>query len=135
MIIIEITTHSDFAKLKLNSVFFELERDLYIGIWYIPPHDTSRVHQVHEMWSAIENEITFLQERGDVIIMGDLNARTGTKQDWAEYNDIPTFSFPKDCDDDYKIDKRVSMDHTVNSASKRCMHINWPQNTEWLSWQ
>ena len=109
--------------LKLNSVFFGLEQDLYIGIWYNPLHDTSRVHKVHELWSAIENKITLLQEREDVIIMGDLNARTGTKQDWAEYNNIRTFPLPKDFDDDYKIGMRVLMDRIVNSAGQILLDV------------
>ena len=29
------------------------------------------------MWAIFEYEISYLQGRGDVILMGDLNARTG----------------------------------------------------------
>ena len=81
------------------------------------------MHKVHELWSAIENKITLLQEREDVIIMGDLNARTGTKQDWAEYNNIRTFPLPKDFDDDYKIGMRVLMDRIVNSAGQILLDV------------
>ena len=36
---------------------------------------------------------------------------------------VITFSFSKDCDDDYKIGKRVSMDHTVNSAGEILLDV------------
>ena len=62
---------------KLHKRFFGFEKDLYLGVSYIPPLDSCRLLQTQEMWSAFEKEITYLQLSGNVMVMGDLNARTG----------------------------------------------------------
>ena len=83
--------------------FFGLERDLCIGIWYIPPHDSSRALQAHEMWLSFENEITLLQHNSDILVMGDFNDRTGEKIDWVEHDSIMNFLFSLNYVKDYKI--------------------------------
>ena len=51
---VEVITHSEFSEIDdrvwfhLRKQFFGLERDLCIGIWYIPLHDSSRGLQAHE---------------------------------------------------------------------------------------
>ena len=121
---VEVITHSEFSKiddrvwLHLRKQFFGLERDVCIGIWYIPPHDSSRALQAHEMWLSFENEITLLQHNSDILVMGDFNARTGERIDWVEHDSIMNFPFSLDCVKDYKIGNRMSMDHTVNAAGQ-----------------
>ena len=63
---IEFITEPEFRKLddrvwlKLKKEYFVLESDLFIGIWYIPPTESSKLQQTMEMWSVLEHEISFL---------------------------------------------------------------------------
>ena len=65
------------------------------------------------MWSAFEKEITYLQLSGNVMVTGDLNARTG------EMDSGINLTFPQQYNIvDSTIEPRSSMDPVVN----RCGH-------------
>ena len=67
---------------------FWLENDLYLGIWYIPPFGSFQSTQHQDMW---ENFESYFQRKGDVILIGDLNACTGEMSDWIalDQNNLP----------------------------------------------
>ena len=46
------------------------------------------------MWAAFEWEVSYLQGKGDVIIMGDLNARTGELNDWIKMDQRDNIPLP-----------------------------------------
>ena len=103
----------DRVWLKLKSHHFGLRKDIYLGVWYIPPADSTRVQQAQEMLKAFEYEISTLQASGDVIIMGDLNARTGIRKDWIDLDSVPLPNM-EGYKIDHNIEQRVSMDKIVN---------------------
>ena len=61
--------------------------------------------------------------KGDIIIMGDLNARTGEKCDWIELDDRDNLPLPDEYAVDTCIKTQVSMDINVNSCGERLIDI------------
>ena len=119
----ELKVIDDRVWYRLHKSFFGLENDLYIGLWYIPPSYSCRHTQTEEMWAYFEKEISYFQMKGDLIIMGDLNARTGEKCDWIELDDRDNLPLPDEYAVDTCIKPRVSMDKNVNSCGERLIDI------------
>ena len=62
---------------KLNAHFFGLERDLFICFLYISPSNSSFVQKRDldkQIFSKLEADIAKYSLRGDIMLMGDLNA-------------------------------------------------------------
>ena len=77
--------------LKLDKSFFELDKDLYLGIVYISPNTS---HQVidQELLDDIESEIVNFTLRGDVqILQRDFKACTDSMQEFAVHDDDDQF--------------------------------------------
>ena len=77
--------------LKLDKSFFELDKDLYLGIVYISPNTS---HQVidQELLDDIESEIVNFTLRGDVqILQRDFKACTDSMQEFAVHEDDDQF--------------------------------------------
>ena len=89
---------------RLDKIFFGLEEDIYLGVWYIPPLGSSRPLQTQKMWGALQSEISYMQLNGKVIVMGDLNARTGNQQDWITMDTIDHVPLPEG----YSVDVNMS---------------------------
>ena len=87
---------NDYIWLQLCSNFFGLNTDIYLCFLYNPPDNSSYTQSLeNDLFELIENDITNYSQKGDVIIMGDLNSRTGCESDFIadEDNDpnIPLF--------------------------------------------
>ena len=70
-----------------NSIWIKLQKknskskDLYIGSYYVSPENKKNKLHLFEMLS---NEIDIFSKKGDIILQGDFNARTGQKKDFIE---------------------------------------------------
>ncbi|MEW8546197.1 MAG: endonuclease/exonuclease/phosphatase family protein, partial [Candidatus Thiodiazotropha sp.] len=97
---------------KLEKEFFNLEEDIYIGAAYIVP-ENSAVHAVYDVdfFLKLEEDISFFANKGKVLLMGDLNSRTGTKNDFINTSQDRTDSY---LFSNETPSTRVSMDRTVN---------------------
>ena len=97
--------------------FFELDKDLYLGTVYISPNTSQVIDQ--ELLDDIESEIVNFTLKGDVILQGDFNARTGSMQEFAVHDDDNQFL---EIPEDYEIDTenyRYSQDeNTTNSRGR-----------------
>ena len=51
--------------------------DTYICFIYIPPINLTTNEEASEIFETLENEIGHYSQKGNVILLGDLNARTG----------------------------------------------------------
>ena len=52
--------------------------NVFLGVWYMPPKGTTGFYGSHTYWESLSEELSYLQDRGKVIIAGDFNARTAT---------------------------------------------------------
>ena len=69
--------------LKLDKIYFGLEKDIYLGLTYIVP-ENSPIHALYDvdLFQTLEEDVFFFSEKGDVFLTGDLNARSGNKRDF-----------------------------------------------------
>ena len=113
------TECKDYQWLKFDKKYFHLQSDLYLCALYFPPANSSYTKHLHyDILELIEKDLLNYKEKGDVMICGDFNARTGTEldvitDDTSKY--LPLF-------DSYKIDNttRVRQNHdTVLDARGR----------------
>jgi hypothetical protein len=100
---------NDLFELIENDLFELIENDLFELI----ENDLFELIE-NDLFELIENDITLFSENGSVIIMEDMNARTGNESDFIENEfhnqNIPLFeNYLPDSD----IIDRFSRDHTI----------------------
>ncbi len=70
--------------IQLDSAFFGFERDIYVCIVYVKPGSAKLRDQY---FTELENDIVKYKSKGNVILSGDFNARTGTERDYISNDD------------------------------------------------
>lgn len=92
--------------IKLSNNYFNWEKDLYLATVYIPPKSSN---YYDDQFTEIEHKIAQYSNNGNILLMGDTNARTKNKVDFI-VNDTNEFM---DLPEDYTFDTqkpRNSMD-------------------------
>jgi hypothetical protein len=70
-----------YNRLQLTREFFNLEKDIYLCFIYDPPGNSTYTHSLEEnILDILEEDITKYAVDGDIILMGDINARTGDQE-------------------------------------------------------
>ncbi len=70
------TTH---IWIKLKKEILCLDEDLYLCASYIPPRESPYYNE--DIFSTLQSEIIYFQSLDPVLLMGDLNTRTGREAD------------------------------------------------------
>ncbi len=80
---IQIIKDNDFVVwIKLSKKSFNVANDIYIGAVYIPPENsTIYVGKDNDPFHMLEQDILKFQSLGEIILLGDFNARTGNLQE------------------------------------------------------
>ncbi|CAG2205334.1 unnamed protein product [Mytilus edulis] len=106
--------------LKVDKYFFGLSDDIYICASYIPP--VSSTHFEND-FIMLDHELSTLSNRGKILVIGDLNSRTGELPDYIKNDSLQINNF--DGSDllppDYAIDienKRINQDKVLNTHGK-----------------
>ena len=94
--------HSDIMWLKVKKQFFEIENDLFIGVIYISPKNSSNVKHKQDTYQILEKELSHYSRQGDIMLGGDFNSRLGKK-----YTDY----IISDTNDYLPVDQDLSLDH------------------------
>ena len=116
-------TNSEFQWLKLSKTFFTFENDLYICFAYIAPEHSSYVvrHNL-EVLTQLEADISTYSTQGDIMIMGDTNSRTSTKNELLDFNTTylpaPAFSGNSGI-----IPERQSKDSVLNTRGRELLDL------------
>ena len=116
-------SNSDIAWLRIISSC-QAEQDTYICCCYIPPQYSSfGKDNSAEIWDRLERDIEHFSEKGNIILCGDCNARTGTLKDHAGTDtDHDFYVLPDVCS--LKYDRsRCSMDSAVHKAGRRLVNM------------
>ena len=83
---IKFLTHKndDYVWLKLSKSYFRLDSNYYVCLAYIPP-ENSRYYKDRnqDTLEYIESDIVKYSNMGHVMLIGDLNARTGIENDYV----------------------------------------------------
>ena len=66
------------TRQKLN-----FRKDLFLCLTYIPPSQSVYANKMQQDFiDLLENDIVLYKPKGDIMVRGDLNARTGSQQDF-----------------------------------------------------
>lgn len=107
---------------QLNRQLFGINSDIYLAAVYLPPLQSQRIAG-EDVLSILEQEIHKYSIQGKITLLGDLNARTGTLNDFIE-NDCHDFLAT---DDTYNLDKiwpkRNNGDYTVNRLGGEILRL------------
>ncbi len=120
------TASEDSIWLKIDRSIASANKDIYLGAIYLPPEKSSYyANQTIDSWDVVEREITIFKGKGDLLLCGDFNARTGRLQDFIphdchdKYVNLPNSYTP----DPHNIIERNNLDCTINSHGRRLVNI------------
>ena len=77
--------NNDTIWVKMRKTFFEIKDDYYLACLYIPPENSTFSRKI-DYFQFLSQEVAFYSSKGEVILLGDLNARIGQKIE--EHSDI-----------------------------------------------
>ena len=119
--------------LTLKSEFFKTVRNQYIMCLYFPPGDSTYVPdmaQGKDYFQVLHSEYAKYMSLGDIYVIGDVNARTGTTADFNSVlngNDRVSLYSDVNCSSDEQVDdifmERYSKDKTVNTYGRRLLEF------------
>ena len=119
-------TCKDYQWIKLDKHFFNFVNDIYLCLAYIIPSTSSYLHQHDDdILDLIERDITNkYKNKGDIVLCGDMNARSGTEPDFVQ-NDIhdehcPIFDY---YEYDNVQDIRSSHDNKIDTRGKQLLEL------------
>ena len=114
-------TNKDYQWLKLDKQFFNFSKDIFLCLAYIIPSNSSYAKQSNDdILDSIERDIVSkYMNNSDIILCGDLNARSGSEPDFIQ-NDIYEDHVP--VNEDYECDIvqeiRNSYDNKLDARGK-----------------
>ena len=114
----------DIVWLKLDRKYFNEKNDIFICTAYISPSNYSRKNDFSDdPYDILTMEIAKYSQKGDIILTGDFNSRTGIADDYI-INDqnIEVGNNLISSIDSFHL-KRSSMDNTIDSNGKRLLDL------------
>ncbi|CAG2257164.1 unnamed protein product [Mytilus edulis] len=111
--------------LKLEKEFFGFKEDLYLCALYIPPINSN---YFENDYSFLENEISTFARQGKILLMGDMNARTGKCPDFitGDSCQINNFDAKNLIPNYYEVDTEISrnnQDNVTNVQGKSLLEL------------
>ena len=77
--------HTDTLWFKIKKDFTTNRRDIFVGNVYFSPEVYEKKYN-KDYFSLLEKEIAHFRTKGEVLVQGDFNARTGDLQDLVEHS-------------------------------------------------
>ena len=112
-------TCRDYQWIKLDKIFFNLNRDLYICLIYIPPTVSPYIQKLnYDILDCLEQDILKYKDLGNIILTGDLNARTGSESDLIVDDNSDFLPIFEDYPIDNQVTGRSSKDNVVDSRGR-----------------
>ena len=114
-----------FIWIEHDQTLFSLETNIHACFTYIPPRD-SKYYKIAEIdpFETLESGVRRYSDLGEILVLGDLNARSADRKDFVMDTDI----FDKYIDSLNGVDMfcfvqqllpRASMDKEVNASAKK----------------
>ena len=114
--------HEDRLWLKLNSSFFGFSSDLFLCFTYISPATSTSTHARGNIWQLLSTEVARFSMHGNILLTGDLNARTSVLPDYNEHDLNVFVPLPTEYRPDYRW-PRCNTDHTINTYGKELLNL------------
>ena len=110
----------DFLWIRLRKEFFNIKDDLYICAIYDPPPQSSySLRQQQDPLEYVEELIIKYSKKGNIMVLGDLNARTSDSPDFIV--DDSDIAIPIFVDD--SIPTRLSQDKVLDVRGKHLLEL------------
>ena len=91
------TQGSEAIILKMDKVFFKLNKPTYLIFTYCSPANSSYTLRTNlEPFADLEQKLSNLESESEKILLGDFNARTGAKLDFLPEEDNSLLDLPGD---------------------------------------
>ena len=115
--------HDDLLWIRFKKDSFSINRDIYLGIVYIIPANSTSLNHRTDSFQTLQEEIDEFSQKGDIILGGDFNSRIGLLPDYIEDdNNIYGNSDPEQIDST-EYANRYSQDKTVNSFGRQLIDL------------
>ena len=127
------TQNENIIWCKLKKEFFQIDKDIYLGTVYLSPGNYEKSQNADYMME-LEEEISRFSTKGNVILQGDFNARTGNLQEYILFDNDEHIDAPNDLVIDDNKTKRYSQDeHVVDSRGRSLIDICTENNLRILN--
>ena len=128
---VEHWSFEDGITFKLNKHVFGLNEDMYMLCVYMRSNASTRedINDGMNCYDIVCDEVARLSDRGGVIVVGDMNARVGGKQDWvAESVDVVNtnhvFNDPLDALESINVNRISECDLVANDISLERVNVD-----------
>ena len=115
---------NDVMWIKLDQIYFGLEKDLYICMTYIPP-ESSTYYEAHnsdfDHFDILSREIEHYSSLGEITLMRDLNSRIGLRNE--EHYDVRPDTPGTDITRPLHVPTRASRDTRVNGYGRKLLQL------------
>ena len=109
----------NFLWCKISKEILNNENDLFLCGVYIPPEKSAYFEK--EIFDELEEDIAFYSSKGNVMILGDFNARTDTCNDFISKDGN---QFINDTSENcFQTKQRLSFDHQINNHGKQLINV------------
>ena len=115
--------------LHINKGILSNDKNVFIACVYIAPVK-SKYLKVYDcdLFNELENSIELYSELGNVFLIGDMNSRSGTLDDFVKHDEIHFTVRNRICDlfdytSDVDLTKRVNPDKNTNSYGPKLINI------------
>jgi hypothetical protein len=118
-------TCSELVWLKLEKKYFHIGKDIYLAFTYITPSNSTYTRRaVLDVFSELEKGIARHSGDGNVVVMGDLNARTAIEQDYIARDCDTNLPLYNNYLPDMELPERNNQDrHKVDDQGKRLLDL------------
>ena len=104
---------------KISKEILNSDLDLYVCGTYIPPEKSKYIE--NEIFDELENDIIVFSSRGNVLLLGDLNARTSKLEDFVSSDGSDHIQDTSD--NSFQPQERQNFDSTINNHGKKIIEI------------
>ena len=119
------TDSENIIWVKLEKKHFGLNQDLFIAAAYCSPINSTDKEisksKSETFFDGLESDIAFYSSKGDILLMGDMNARFGQKNEILTQMDVSTEGIFMT--KQIPIQKRQSEDEKINSYGNKLIKI------------
>ena len=107
---------------KLDKTYFNFPKDIHLGTVYLSPSNSERSNS-EDLMGELEIEMLHFLQKGDIIVQGDLNARTGDIQETISEDDKEFLNVPEDYEADEQHNRQSQDLGTVNARGRNLLEI------------
>ena len=110
--------------IQINKSFTKSSKDIYVCITYLPPENSTFCRSTNEdPLELLSTQIEEFSSQGNIIIMGDLNARTANKADYIPYDENSFIMTQLPYEADEFDTNRQSQDTSTNDRGKQLLQL------------